>query len=106
MKIKFESQKTSLRLSKDEFSTLRNYSSIKEETILPDGKTLQFLVELDNDQYFHFNDDKFHFVLPNHLIHAYTPRKEGLCFKFQCGDGTSHTVVFEIDIKKPPLGHS
>jgi len=104
LKVKLEPQKTSLRLSKDEFQTLKNQYSLSEQTIFPDGKTLNFHLALDVEQHFSFDGSDMRFILPNQLIFAYKPAKSGLSFKYQCGNGISHMLVLEVDIKKPPLG--
>jgi hypothetical protein len=103
LKVKLETKKTSLRLSKDEFQTLCQKNRLQEEIHFPGGKYLKITVELDTVQFFKFEDDQIQFGLPKHLIQIYRPTKAGLSFKFQSGKDPTHTVIFEVDIKKPPL---
>lgn len=104
MKVKLEAQKTTIRLSKDEFQSLLDIGSLSEQTTFPGGKSLSFKIELDMEQYLSFKDNEMLFVLPNQLLHAYKPNKSGLAFKFHVDSNQTHQLVFEVDIKKPPLG--
>lgn len=106
MKIKLEAQKTSLRLSKDEFQSLLNKGSLSERTVFPGGNSITFKVELENEQNFSYKEGEMLFLLPNQLLHAYKPGKAGLSFKFQVDSSQKHELVFEVDIKKPPLGRA
>lgn len=104
MKIKLEAQKTSLRLSKNEFQILLNTHSLSEKTTFPGGNSIEFTVKLDNEQHFSYKEGEMLFLLPNQLLHAYKPSKSGLSFKFQVDNIQKHELVFEVDIKKSPLG--
>lgn len=104
MKVKLEPQKTSLRLSKDEFQQLLKCRTLSEKTIFPDGNEIGLIVELGNDQHFSFEENLIRCILPNQLIQAYKPNKVGLSFEFHGANGIRHKLIFEIDIKKPPLG--
>ena len=103
MKVKLEHQKTSLRLSKEEFHQLRNENILQEEIIFPCDRILKIVVELRYDQFFNFSGDEIRFGLPNQIIENYKPSKSGLPFIFQCGNGKVQTVIFEVNIKKTPL---
>jgi len=104
MKIKLEPQKTSLRLSKSEFQGLLKLGTLSENTIFPNGNEIGFMVTLGNNQHFSFEDNQLQLVLPNQLIQSYKPNKVGLSFEFQCDNSSLHKLVFEVDIKKAPLG--
>jgi hypothetical protein len=104
LKVKLEPQKTSLRLNKEEFQTLRQKNQLQEELLFPGGKRLNITVLLESIQFFSFEGDEMRFGLPNHIIQIYKPSKVGLSLKFQRGKDEFHTVIFEVDIKKPPLG--
>lgn len=106
MKIKFESNKTYLRLSKPEFQTLRQNNHLQEDFLFPGGQQLKIIVELEPIQYFSFEGDEMRFGLPFHVIQIYKPNKVGLSLIFQHGNDQKHTVVFEVDIKKPQLSPS
>ncbi|MDC1428430.1 hypothetical protein N8199_00875 [Emcibacteraceae bacterium] len=103
MKVKLETKKTSLRLSKDEFQTLCQKNRLQEKIYFPGEKCLKISVELEAVQFFKFEDNQIQFGLPKHLIQIYKPNKAGLSLQFQCDKGRIHTVIFEVDIKKPPL---
>ncbi|MBT5073066.1 MAG: hypothetical protein HOJ34_01760 [Kordiimonadaceae bacterium] len=103
MKVKLEAQKTSIRLSKDEFQKLLNTGLLDEQTTFPGGNSLTFKIELDIEQNFSFKDNEMLFVLPDQLLHAYKPSKSGLSLKFHVDSNQKHELVFEVDIKKPPL---
>lgn len=104
MKVRLEQQRTSLRLSKDEFQNLLNFETLSERTVFPDGHEIGFVVELGKNQHFSFENNLLRFILPNQLIQIYKPNKVGLSFEFQDGDSISHELIFEVDIKKAPLG--
>ncbi|HPF46135.1 MAG: hypothetical protein KDF58_04500 [Alphaproteobacteria bacterium] len=103
MKLKLEPQKTSLRLSKEEFEKLLVENHLFQESVFPGGKTMKLNVELDTTQFLSFQDDEISIGLPNRLLLSYRPDKRGLSFKFQCGNNLGHELVFEVDIKRPPL---
>ena len=106
MKIKLESHKTCLRLSKAEFQALRQNNYLQERFHFPGDKSLKIIVELDPIQYFSFEGDEMRFGLPTHIIEIYKPSKVGLSLIYQHGTNEIHTVVFEVDIKKPQLDTS
>lgn len=103
MKIKLESQKTSLRLSRDEFQLLLDRGTLSECTIFPGGRKLDFQVDLEMEPYLNFDGDKVHIVLPNQFVRTYNPSKSGLSFHFFVNKDKKHHLVFEVDIKKQPL---
>lgn len=103
MKVRFEPQKTTLRLSKDELSHLLNQNELLESTTFPGGGSLNFHLSLDDAQSFNFDDDCFTFTLPDKLIRNYRPSKSGIIFEFQLDSKNIHQLLFEVDIKKKPL---
>lgn len=104
MKVRLEAQKTTLRLNKEEFEALKNQAILSETTLFPGGQSIEFNARLGEEKVLQFSDNKMTFILPNQSIQCYTPSKVGLSFIFQVGSAENHEVIFEVDIKKPPLG--
>ncbi|MDG1708730.1 MAG: hypothetical protein P8H03_08200 [Emcibacteraceae bacterium] len=103
MKIRFESQKTTIRLRKDEFSEYLDKNELIESTIFPDGKQFTFHLKLSDEKSFAVNDGFFHICLPQKVIRNYSPSKVGISFEFQLDNTKPHLLIFEVDIKKKPL---
>lgn len=103
MKLRLEPQKTTLRLSKDEFQTLLEIGELSESTLFPCDNALYLHVKLDEAQSFKLENNRFLISLPNHQLKNYHPAKTGLSFKFQIDSQMDHKLIFEVDIKKKPL---
>lgn len=105
MKIRLEPHKTTLRLSKVEFTKLLNDGNLSEKTDLPGGSTIEVHLFLKEQQSFKYKNNLFHFELPNQVIRSYKPSKTGLSFYFQLDTKNQHEFLFEVDIKKKPLNN-
>jgi hypothetical protein len=103
MKIRFEPQKTTLRLSKDEFNTLLENNEISESTTFPDESSLEFCLKIEEEQDFQFKEGHFLITLSAKSIREYKPAKVGITFMFQLGNKSVHKIILEVDIKKKPL---
>ena len=103
MKIKLESQKTIVRVNKEELRTLLDCGELVENTIFPDGRRLDFQVKLELEPYLNFDGDKIFIALPRQLIRTHKPSKKGISFRFLINKDDKHHLLFEVDIKKPPL---
>ncbi|MDG1996736.1 MAG: hypothetical protein P8J14_09595 [Emcibacteraceae bacterium] len=103
MKVRFEPLKTTVRLSKDEFSEYLCKNELIESTLFPGGKQLTFHLKLNDEKSFTFNDDHFHISLPNKVIRPYRPSKIGVSVEFPLDSDNFHILLFEVDIKKKPL---
>ncbi len=104
MKIRLEPQRTSLRISKSEFERLLTEQKLTSETHFPNGETLAINVLLGDDQSLIYSTGNIAIELPTREIRDHTPSKQGLSFCFQMEDCGAHELVFEVDIKKKPLG--
>ncbi len=104
MKIRLEPQKTSLRISKIEFEQLLQDQSLHSSTTFPNGETLAMDVVLAENKKLTFSPGSLTFELPNREIINHKPSKKGLTFYFQLDNKQVHELLFEVDIKKKPLG--
>ena len=77
---------------------------MSEQTLFPGGNHLNFTLRLGDEQSFDFVDNDIQFNLKNRKIENHKPSKIGLIFDFPMVNDTTHRVVFEVDIKKSPLG--
>lgn len=104
MKIRLEPEKTSLRISKTEFKSLLSEDSLSCKTTFPNGKTMAINVSLADEEALSYQCDTITVALPNQRIRGYTPGKMGLSFYFEIDNTGTHELLFEVDIKKKPLG--
>lgn len=103
MKIRIEVDKTTVRLNKIEFQDLLNNHELSQESVYPDGNKLRVELNLATDQELTFNDNALKIVLPIKEVAEHTPNKVGLTFNFQKNNEIKHCLLFEVDIKRPPL---
>ena len=104
MKIRLEHQKTSLRLSKDEFSQLLLGNELHDRTIFPDGTIFMFKTSLSDKPGLTFLNQCLSIELPTRDLKDHKPDKRGLSFYFQLDNDKEHELLLEVDIKKKPLG--
>ncbi len=65
---------------------------------------MNFTLRLGDEQSFDFVENDIQFVLKRRKIENHKPSKIGLIFDFPTVNDMTHRVVFEVDIKKSPLG--
>ena len=103
MKVRIEVGKTTFRLSKREFQELTKVSQLSQATVFPDGNKFEVLLTLDQQKSIAFNDSLLKVTLPSDEVALHKPSKAGLSFQFNDDTSHPHQIVFEVDIKKPPL---
>lgn len=104
MKIKFSHLTTVIRVGKDEFNILQDRGYLYEDTSFPGGKILKFELSLNQNAAICLNDNKLEISLPSLDIHNHRPSKIGLSYQIPMENENIHHVIFEVDIKKSPLG--
>ena len=104
MKIRLESQKTSLRISKSEFEKLLADGKLETVTLFPNGEKLALSVTLSAKEELNYRPGSISIALPNRDIQDHKPSKTGLSYYFQLDNMTDHELLFEVDIKRKPLG--
>ncbi len=103
MKIRLEPNKTTLRLSKIEFSELLKCRFLSDSYELPGDQAIDIYLKLEETDNFIYENNSFRISLPNRLIDDYKPCKNGLTFYFQLDNKKKIQVLFEVDIKKKPI---
>ena len=103
MKIRLEPQKTTLRISKAEFSELIKVGMLSDSFALPGGQNIELYVSLNDQPQYHYEKNQFNLKLPEKNILAYKPNKIGLSIYFQLDNKDHHHLLYEVDIKKKPL---
>ncbi len=106
MKLRLETNKTSIRLSKSEFEQLLNIGNLLCSTEFPNGETLSINVTLGQEKGLVYNHNHLDIELPIHQIKEHKPNKAGISFYFQLDNEANHQLIFEVDIKKPRLESS
>lgn len=102
MKIRLEPNKTTLRLSKIEFSELLKCRILSDSYQLPDNQSIDIHLRLEETENFIYQNNSFYINLPIRLIDNYKPNKTGLAFYFQLDNKMKIQFLFEVDIKKKP----
>ncbi len=104
MKLRLEVGKTTIRLNKDELQKLISSSQLSQDSVFPDGNKFSLQVKLGKEQNISFTQSKLAILLPAQNVINHKPDKSGLSFDFGESGNNHHQVLFEVDIKKTPLG--
>lgn len=102
MKVQWQGQTLRLRIDEDELAQLLDGHAVGNRSHLPDGGTLEQMLQLGPTTAWQRDGDRVQVTLPQEAVRAHRehlPCREGLTFSLPVTDAAALRLRFDVDVR-------